>query len=580
MEGTGGEALLRLLGLHAETVNIRNVGPRSELAGPYAHPDPHFGKTFGRIEYWKPFLQLAVIAIQQTAQAVPRRRDGDSEPLRDLALPIVNREWTDIIVELVKSSEAGHQAHALYGLPGSGRYTLCDQALARVTPQNRHIVRVDEPLTYHRDLLDMLETYGIHADSWSLAACEREFRRLVENAPSSLGGVILHGGKTADQFAHLLPRRPRTHLLLTTERPSKSRMDHVYELDAPSFMPEEAVTLLAFGHQNAEPRDLSLLAEQLYRHVGLIAVAARSRITVATLIRRLRRNRTATVLQLASLGGMDLRRYARQVIRDIGDDADALFALDVALWLTGNDSWNLYHAVGFLLPGRVSPARVNVALDRFNNACGYVSYWGSSPLVPILRQLRAEQMTPLLHALASLEGHERIGLNGDRWPVALSVWRRSGETPPVLNMGTYETSVTVCHATGGGHDFAALFHGPDGRPHAQLYEWAHLGERTLEVYEDGEQLPQSILLDPDNDTRWPEVTRYMLGLLTGPDLSRLSELVGDIRVDYYAEPDYEDLHPEIELEWIDLDDITPEMATMWDSRPDESSDPHSGEIFG
>jgi hypothetical protein len=189
-------------------------------------------------------------------------------------------------------------------------------------------------------------------------------------------------------------------------------------------------------------------------------------------------------------------------------------------------------------------------------------------------------MTPLLHALASLEGQERNGLNGDRWPLALSVRRRSGEKPPMLNMDGYETSVTVCHAFGGGHDFAALFYGPDGRPHAQLYEWSGVEERTLEVYEDGEQLPQTILLDPDNDTKWPEVTRYMMSLLTGPDLAPLAELSGDIQVHYYEEPDYEDLHPEIELTWIDLEDITPEMEARWHTGPDESVDEEAGEIFG
>jgi hypothetical protein len=582
MEGTNGEALRCLLGLTAETSG-KLLPPRQEAAS-QLFPS-RSGSSLGRTEYFGPLLELAVIALEEVTTASISQQDP-AEPLRDVDLPIVDRGVVEsLIYELRHPGRESKQAQVIFGPPGSGTTTCTEQTLARITIQNRHTVRLHDPGTYHRDLLSVLTTYGrAGAETWSLAACEHGFRDLLALSPDALGGIVLDGVSEASQVAHLIPLWHRAHVLIAARRRSPARPAPFNEWPLGAMNRDEAKQLLASGRPRADPEQLDLLGELLYRDAGLLAAAARARVTTATLIRRLRRARTDTVLQLAELGGTDLQGYAQQIIQDLNDNADALLALDVALWLTGAIYWDLYHTVGFLLPGHASPARVDRALAHLDYAGLGPAWWQVSPLVPVLRQLRANRMAPLLHGLAAL-GEPDADAHADH-PLALSVSIRPGQ-PKMLHVDGQDMPVTICYSVLNGHGYAALFRGPDGQVHAQLYRPEYFGVPVLEPFEDGEQRPQHSMLDPDADTTWPEVTHYMLGLFGGPDAVPFNEvgMPGAITVSHFEGPIHQNQFTGHESfnEAIDLDARVAEdgLSGGIEVPPrDESIDEELGEIFG
>lgn len=573
MDVSGGRAFLLLVGLTADTSGKRR-DYRHEMAGAEMYPKPVSGATLARREYWKPFLESAVAAIQRTARAVPQRRDREKSELRNLALPIVERDLIDDLAYGLKDPfDPNTRACVLYGLPGTGRFTACDQALARVTSENRYVIRVGEPQAYHRDLLDLLLAYGVQAETWSLAACEREFKALVERSKGILGGVILQGASRVDDVAHLIPARRGAPILVTARHSARTPLRSVEELHVGSLEPERAKKLLGTGRPHAKDAQLGLLAELLYHHVGLLDAAARSRQTVATLIRRLRRARLDTIAHLASTRELAILDDARELSSKIAQAPDALLALDVALWAAEFDDWNLYHLVGLYLGLDASPDRLELA-QRVLASFELHTVWKADLTLDLLRKERAHRMTPVLHQLAQLAIPER-------WQGAVSI-TPCGQDTSALTVGPHDRPVTLIEFLLGGSGYVALFCDRDGTPHAQLWRYADYGQDTFVLYEDGHCRGDHRLLDPRRDSLWPDLTFHMLDALSEESFPRLAKLGRHNVVYFFEGPIHQD--PETFRdgfpESIDWDSpYNPLFGGYIQDPRDESIDEEAGEIF-
>jgi len=578
MDGSAGEALLAFLGLTRETSG-RSRSLRLDIAGPLIHPHPLAGSSLGRAQYWRPFLEQAVAVIRRAGAATSGRGDEPARPLRDLTLPIVERGLIDALVyELRSPFDATVRAHVVCGPPESGRFTTCDEALARVTAQNRHVVRVDDTSAYHRDLLAVLGTYSVRASSWSLAACEREFQLLMERNLEAFGGVILRGATSVDQVQHLLPRRPGSTVLVTARHTAHAPPAGIDELDAEPLGDAEAVALLRSGHAGAEPSQLQQLATLLYGHAGLLAAAARSRLTVAALIRRLRRNRLDQVLDLALNAGIDLEGDARRLIDALGDDHDTVLALDLRLWVAGFGYWDLLHSLGYWLGRDASPARITRAQTRLYRT-GIADERDQGLTRDLVARHRARRMTPLLHQLARLDVPDapRQGIHIVGGSTAGSpLWADAAEDSPEVTLLEFLPN--------NGRGYGAIFTDASGAEHAQLWRYAPDDPGAYVLYEDGQPHGDHRLLDPDKDSAWPHLTRHMIAALTGGELPELRGRGRCLTVGFSEGPVHRD--PEIwDAPAIDLTELSEEPAadeaatetSTW--RRDESTDEEAGELF-
>jgi hypothetical protein len=506
MPGSGGEALLHLLGLKRETAG-KGREYRHDVAGRYVHPEPLGGKTFARRDYWRPFLVDAVVAIRQVFTS-NLANEGDEPPaLRDIVIPVVERGLTvGLAASLVDPVDSRHSTYVLYGPPGSGALTVADEAISRATTLSRHVIRTSRSDVYHRDLLNFLEVYGVDAASWSIAACELAFFSLLERSPTSLGGVIIRTNHSVEQVIHLIPPKHRAHVVVTARRRGPSRV-WIDEFVVDRLEPEEAVEILASGHSSANRDDLLLLAELLFRHAGLLVAAARSSETVATLIRRLRRARLDTIRRLAYEVDTDLDAWARQVLDAVSSDPDVSLALDVALWITGFSHWNLYHLLGFLMPGRASPSRVQLALSRLDDAGIWNSQF-SEVFLEVLASHRKDRLTPLVLQIASLEIPEKF------WS-AIKILSDAGEKPCV-SLDGYETQISALTVIFGVYGLFLAFSDSAGIWHTQFWkgsDYLH-GEGLFVLYEDGSLRVDNQMLDVEYDSLWPQVTRYFLEFIT------------------------------------------------------------------
>lgn len=547
MIGTNGLALLALLGLTRETSGQR-LKHRQDIAGPAIYPVPYASSTLGKQRYVVPFLQQAVLAIRQVAGPATAAEPREATPLRDVVLPLIERDDIDgLTYSLHTPFDPATRAHVVVGLPGSGRFTTADQALARVTRQNRHVVRLGDPAAYHRDLLDVLDTYGIDGRAWSLAACEREFQGLVERDVENLGGVILRGARTLDDVRHLLPRRRATHVLVTAgqagARPEPGiDVHHATALESP-----EAIGLLRTGHPDAPTELLEALAALLYGHAGLLSAAARARLTVATLIRRLRRAPLAAIRDLALSAHIGIDADAQQHLAALQGDPDALLALDLGLWVTGFGHWDQYHCLGYAFGLDASPARISSAQTRLARA--RIPGNGDHGLVrDLLAGQRAHRMTPMLQWLATLDipDHPLPGLQFHDQPAAGEPLHADRGGPITLLRFPF----------GLGHTLGVTFHDDDGVPHAQLWRHTREPSSAYVLYEDGHERGDHRTLDPARDSQWPGLTERLLSRLEDHGYLDVTGIANERNIAFFEGPTHHDHSGLLDAsEVIQLDDF-------------------------